>query len=62
LQNGEKVTDWNTLGSDWNEQETIVAIGKILTEWGLPSNSQIKLISLSENAVFLVENPQVNKK
>ena len=62
MQNGEKVTDWNTLGSDWNEQDTIVAIGKILTEWGLPSNSQIKLISLSENAVFLVENLQVNKK
>ena len=48
--------DWNTFGSDWNEQETIVAIRKILTEWGLPFNSQIKLLSLSENAVFLVEN------
>ena len=56
------MTDWNAIGTDWNERETADAMRELLPAWGFPTNSSIKLLSLSENAVFLVECPLDNKK
>lgn len=56
------MTDWAAIGTNWNEQETAKAMRELLPEWGFPRGSSIKLLSLSENAVFLVESPQDNTR
>ena len=56
------MTDWGSIGANWNEQETTNSMRELLPEWGFPRESSIKLLSLSENAVFLVESPQDNTR
>ena len=56
------MTNWDTIGTDWNEQETANAIRNLLPKWGFPIESSLSLLSLSENAVFLVESPQDNTR
>ncbi len=56
------MTNWDAIGTDWNEQETANAIRNLLPKWGFPIESSLSLLSLSENAVFLVESPQDNTR
>ncbi len=56
------MTDWDSIGTNWNELETANAMRELLPEWGFPRESSLKLLSLSENAVFLAESPQDNTR
>ncbi len=37
-------------------------IGGLLNEWGMPEDSRVSLLNISENATFIAETPGKDKK